>query len=67
MHEQHPSRIHQIGDDSRRKYLLSVLEYDSEQQELKDLNLSKSCLLEGDIIWSLMQYSDDSIMICGKY
>ena len=67
MHEQHPSRIHQIGDHSRYKFLLSVLEYDSEQQELKDLNLSKSCLVKGIIIWSLMQYSDDSIMICGSY
>ena len=54
MREQHPSRIHQIGDDSDYKYLLSVLEYDSEQQLLKDLNLSKSCIIKGDDICSLL-------------
>ena len=68
MQELNPSRIHQIKDHGDKvKYLLSVVEYDSEQQELKGLNLSKSYLIEGDFIWSLLQYSDDSIMICGRY
>ena len=65
MHEQHPSCIHQIGpwDD---KWLLSVLEYDSEQQLIKDLDLNKSQLIEGEFICSLLQYSEDNFMICGE-
>ena len=55
MREQHPSCIYQIGesDDDNKKYLLSVLEYDSEKQVFKDLDLTKSYLIEGDWTWSL--------------
>ena len=66
MREQHPSHIHQIGTDDDWKFLLSALEYDSEQQLLKDVDLSKSILVEGDRICSLLQYSEDSFMICGE-
>ena len=70
MYENHPSCIHQIvNKSSKRKkspHLLSALEYDSEQQELKDLDLINSVIVEGDDIWSLSQYSDDSFIICGK-
>ena len=65
MREQHPSRIHQIGDDDDYKYLLSVWEYDSEHQVLKDLDLTNSILTEGYVPTSLIEYSDDSFMICG--
>ena len=67
MREQHPSRIHQIGDEDSKyhKFLLSVLEYDSEHQVLNELDLTNSILTEGDIICSLIKYSDDSFMICG--
>ena len=64
MREQHPSRIHQIGRWND-KYLLSVLEYDSEHQVLKDLDLTNSILIEGGGIYSLIEYSNDSFMICG--
>ena len=66
MREQHPSRIHQIGRSSI-KYLLSVLEYDSEHQVLKDLDLNNSHFVEGHYICSIIKYSDDSFMICGYY
>ena len=71
MQEQPPSRIHQICDidDGRdhHKPFLSVLEYDSQQQELKPLNLSNSILLERGGINSLSKYTDDSFIIsCSK-
>ena len=68
MREQHPSRIHQIGDDDYdiMKCLLSVLEYDSEHQVIKDLDLTNSILTIGDSPESLIKYSDDSFMICGS-
>ena len=68
MQELNPSRIHQIKDHGDKvKYLLSVVEYDSEQQELKDFNLSKSCMVVGDLLYSLLQNTDDNIMFCGRY
>ena len=66
MREQHPSRIHQIGRSSI-KYLLSVLEYDSEHQVLNDLDVTNSHFIEGGSISSLIEYSDNSFMICGWY
>ena len=65
MLEQHPSRIHQIGR-SNVKSLLSVLEYDSEHQVIKDLDLTNSHFIEGSPIPTLIEYSDDSFMICGR-
>ena len=69
MKEQYPSRVHQICDnvkgDTYHKPFLSVFEYDSEQQVFKDLDLSKSIMVERGEIRSLIKYSDDSFMICG--
>ena len=64
MREQHPSRIHQIGNNDGFKFLLSAWEYDSEHQVLKDLDLINSHFIEGGRISTLIKYSDDSFMIC---
>ena len=69
MREQHPSRIHQIGSSTSKhtKSLVSKVEYDSEQQQLKDLDLATSLFVEGGYIFSLLQYAEDSFMICSEY
>lgn len=67
MEEQHPNQCHTIGqytDDD--VYLLTVMRYNAEEQKMNEkVDLTASAFIKGDRICSLLQYSKDSIMICG--
>ena len=65
---QYPNQCHNIGKNIgyRYDYLLTVMQYDAVEQKLnKQVDLTASALVIGDKIKSLLQYSHDSIMICG--
>jgi len=72
--KQHPAQCHSIGHYSlleRLKdspsYLLTMLQYDPEEYKLNEnVDLSASAIVSGDYIGSILQYSEDSIMICGE-
>ena len=43
------------------------MQYNAEEQKMNEqVDLSASALVVGDCIISLLQYSEDSIMLCGR-
>lgn len=62
------SRTYEIGNDSRWTLVLTLLSFDSEKQSLNETcNLAASAVIKGCIVRSLLQYSIESIMVCGDY
>ena len=66
--EKYPNKCHTLGyteyDDT---FLLTVMQYDAMEQKMNEqVDLIASALVIGDIIISILQYSHDSIMICGE-
>jgi hypothetical protein len=44
------------------------MQYDTVEQKINEkVDLTASSLIKGDLIRSLLQYSEDSIMVCGEY
>ena len=44
------------------------MQYDTVEQKINEkVDLKASALIKGDLVISLLQYSKDSIMICGMY
>ena len=65
MEDQYPNQCHAIGKYFRYN-LLTVMQYNAVEQKMNEkVNLSASALVIGDYNISLLQYSEDSIMICG--
>ena len=63
------SRTYEIGKKDKYIYLLTPLSFDPEQQSLNETwNLTASSVIKGcEYVYSLLQYSDNSIMVCGEY
>ena len=60
-------RTYEIGK-FRDTFLLTPLSFDSEQQSFNaTCNLEASAVIKGSLVWSLLQYLVDCIMVCGEY
>ena len=69
MEEQYPNQCHTIGQGRGRldTNLLTVMKYNAVEQKMNEqFDLTASALVIGDWIRSLVQYSEDSIMLCGR-
>ena len=59
------SCIYEIDDDDDVLNLLTPLSFDSEQQSLNQTcNLQASAVIRGWELYFLLQFSDNSIMVC---
>ena len=63
------SRTYEIVTDDDWKYnLLTPLSFNSEQQSLNEtFNLAESVVIKVNWLCSLVQYSPNSMMVCGRY
>ena len=61
------SRTYEIDNEFNKDSLLTPLSFDSDKQSLNETcNLAASAVLKGsEYIWSLLQYSVESLMVCG--
>ena len=64
----YPNQCHTLGQNRYADpCLLTVMQYDAVEQKMNEqVGLTASALIIGDYIPSLLKYSEDSIMICGK-
>ena len=65
--EKYPNQCHTIGKYTD-PYLLTVMQYNAVEQKMNEqVDLTASALVVGCGLRSLLQYSLDSIMICGSF
>ena len=65
--KQNTTRTFEMGNSYLflRSFILTPLSFNLEQQKFNEtINLAASAVFKGDRVWSLLQYSSNSIMVC---